>query len=290
MVSLVLVAGQTPIPPRPDGYPSGSPSAPVVLEAFFDLLCPDSKASWPTIQQVIQHYGSENLYFIFHTFPLPYHTFSFIANQGMHVLAHLTNNSNKAVYDFASLMFGQQEMYYNANTMNSSTTDVVNSMATLVASQLKGIITKEQFLAGIADVNINYETRVSWKYACSRGQVTGTPTFLINGVFIDASPAWTLSDWQQVIDPLLQSNGISPYLINKRSPTKKSPSIPSSPHSHPRQDTVLVSHPSPFTNTTCPSGESVCNYAPDKTECCLAGENCIPNVGCRCLHEAAGCR
>ena len=46
-------------------------------------------------------------------------------------------------------------------------------------------------------------TRASWKYGASRG-VTGTPTFLLNGVTVaDATPSWTLDDWTKVIDPLL---------------------------------------------------------------------------------------
>lgn len=33
---------------------------------------------------------------------------------------------------------------------------------------------------------------------------------------------------------------------------------------------------------TCPSGQTECTYLPGKTQCCLAGEMCIANVGCRC--------
>lgn len=36
---------------------------------------------------------------------------------------------------------------------------------------------------------------------------------------------------------------------------------------------------------TCPNNEKQCDYAPGKFECCLPGEGCIPNVGCRCLNE-----
>jgi len=35
------------------------------------------------------------------------------------------------------------------------------------------------------------------------GGVSGTPTFFINGVAIDADPQWSVSDWQSLIDPLL---------------------------------------------------------------------------------------
>jgi hypothetical protein len=33
------------------GYRTGSLSAQVSLESFMDLLCPDSKQSWPVLQQ-----------------------------------------------------------------------------------------------------------------------------------------------------------------------------------------------------------------------------------------------
>ncbi len=38
-------------------------------------------------------------------------------------------------------------------------------------------------------------------------------------------------------------------------------------------------------NSTCPAGEKVCNYLPNKYQCCFSGESCIPNVGCRCFKE-----
>ena len=35
------------------------------------------------------------------------------------------------------------------------------------------------------------------------GGVTGTPTYFLNDVPIAAEQTWTLTDWKQVIDPLL---------------------------------------------------------------------------------------
>ncbi len=46
-------------------------------------------------------------------------------------------------------------------------------------------------------------TRISWKYATTRG-VSGTPTFFVNDINIpDADSTWTLAQWQALIDPLL---------------------------------------------------------------------------------------
>lgn len=76
--------------------------------------------------------------------------------------------------------------------------------------------------------------------------VLGTPTFFINGVTVSVDPTWTLADWKSVIDPILAT-------------TENVSAV---------QD--------------CPSGQTECTYAPHKTQCCLAGERCIQNVGCRC--------
>jgi hypothetical protein len=70
---------------------------------------------------------------------------------------------------------------------------------------------------------------------------------LINGVPVSADDSWSLADWKSVIDPILASN-------------------------------EKVSPP----NDDCPTGEVKCQYLPTKSQCCLAGERCIPNVGCRC--------
>jgi protein-disulfide isomerase len=41
------------------GFGLGGPyTAPIVIDKFADLLCPDCAASWPVTKQVIAHYGS----------------------------------------------------------------------------------------------------------------------------------------------------------------------------------------------------------------------------------------
>lgn len=83
--------------------------------------------------------------------------------------------------------------------------------------------------------------------------VAGTPTFFVNGVFVDAGAMWTLDDWKKVIDSIL-----------------------------------VVSEKRVVPVADCPSGQVQCNYAPHKSQCCLSGERCIPNVGCRCFNLRTG--
>ncbi len=82
---------------------------------------------------------------------------------------------------------------------------------------------------------------------------SGTPTFLINGVATSADASWTLADWKSVIDPILASNEAVSSDIKD-----------------------------------CPAGRVECAYLPHKTQCCLPGERCIPNVGCRCFNLKKG--
>jgi len=198
-------AASMPIPLRPDGYPllsSAPATAPVVLEAFLDMLCPDSAAAWPTMKAVVAAYPSD-VYFLMHTFPLPYHTNGFIAGQGVHVVDHGTMHNLTAVTAYADLLFSVQASFFNAATKDKTITQVIAALADYVDAA--GLLSSADFTQGIADTNINLETRYSWKYGCSRG-MTATASFLLNGVWLPADGSWALADWKAVIDPLVQAN------------------------------------------------------------------------------------
>jgi protein-disulfide isomerase len=258
VVIMSSVMAQAPIPYRPDGYAIGPYTAPVVVDAFVDVLCPDCAAEWPTLMQLTQHYGN-SIQLLAHTFPLPYHTNGFIASQGVHVIARYTNSTAKVV-SYMTNMFKSQSAWWNDPTRNVTINAVIASLSAWVAELNIGV-SAAAFTSGINDDDINEETRVSWKYGCSRG-VLGTPTFLLNGVYIPADSTWTLADWQTVIDPLLTAPPVIP------APATAAWSLDPPP--------------------TCKPGEKLCNYSPNKYECCTPGEGCIPNVGCRC-DRVIGC-
>jgi hypothetical protein len=81
---LVLVLAQScqeqPVPSSPLGYSWGLSTAPILWEAFFDHLCPDSLAAWPLMQQVVKAIP-ETVQVQIHVFPLPYHHSAFYAAQ-----------------------------------------------------------------------------------------------------------------------------------------------------------------------------------------------------------------
>lgn len=251
---LLVTFAQIPIPQRPDGFAMGSFDAPVVLDVHLDLLCPDSKATWPNLLAIKGKYTSK-VTVVHHTFPLPYHRNAFLAGQGAHVLA-----GQKSYVD---LMFANQDSFSTSATMNMSATDVIAAMDKLVSGA--GVAAPGVIAAGLQDATMDENTRISWKYGCSRG-VAGTPWFFINGVPLSADPTWDINAWSQVIDPLLNpSNAAMCRLAKQKRAAKKVPVVQ-------------------FANgvATCPAGDVLCTYMPGKTQCCLAGEMCIPNVGCRC--------
>ncbi|CAF4763535.1 unnamed protein product, partial [Rotaria sp. Silwood2] len=104
-----FISAQVPIPSRPDGYGVGGPAdAHVVVEMFFDPLCPGCKASWPTVLQLIQAYGTR-IHVRIHTFPLPYHTNSFVASQGLHVIANVTTRNLDTIFQYVTRVFENQQ-------------------------------------------------------------------------------------------------------------------------------------------------------------------------------------
>mgnify|MGYP004717508049 CR=1 FL=1 len=74
LIYIGCAKAQVSIPPKPDGfwYHNRAPNPDsVVIEAFFDPLCPDSRDSWKPLKEAIQNYGS-SIALVVHTFPLPY--------------------------------------------------------------------------------------------------------------------------------------------------------------------------------------------------------------------------
>ncbi len=107
------------------------------------------------------------------------------------------NKTASGVFDFATLMFAQQGDFYGADL---NTTWVDGHIADLAASLGYD---RADVLAGLADDNINEDTRISWKYATSRYS-TGTPHYMVNGLPVDDQLGnGQLADWEALIDPLL---------------------------------------------------------------------------------------
>ena len=63
-------------------------------------------------------------------------------------------------------------------------------------------------LEGFTDEVVTMDARYAWKYAASRS-ITGTPQFIVNGVHVPTAPQFSVSDWTNFMNTLLNS----PYPI-----------------------------------------------------------------------------
>jgi len=184
-VAAAAVAAQSvPLPDTSDAFWSaGNADAQVLLEMHADLLCPDCLAAHPVIQQVIAAYTPAQLRTVYHLFPLPYHTWSFTASYGGNVIKSL-NSSSAAAKAWLDWMYaGGQYAFYN-DAVAGLTNDQIEALFASAAYNATGV-NQAAFLAGLQDPNLNEDTRISWKFGCSR-TVTGTPSFFVNGAcFVD---------------------------------------------------------------------------------------------------------
>ncbi|XP_041378443.1 uncharacterized protein LOC121390643 [Gigantopelta aegis] len=199
VLCILTVASYMPIPKREVGfvYRGGSATAPVHLDVYLDLACPDSKDAFPTLVQVADHYGAGVLQLTSHIFPLPYHRTSFNSAKGAHIVNNLADLNT--TYDWIKLVFDNYDSLTTKATFKMSDEQVIDMLAK-IASKLG--ISESKFKKLYSDESVEQNTRVAWKYGCTRG-VSGTPTFMLNDVVVDADPSWTLKQWQKLIDPLL---------------------------------------------------------------------------------------
>ncbi|KAI3472794.1 hypothetical protein Pfo_031031 [Paulownia fortunei] len=189
------IADQSFIPPKQDGFWYGEKRAEedhVLIEAFFDPVCPDSRDSWPLLKKALQQYGSR-VTLVVHTFPLPYHDNAFASSRALHIVNKL---NSLATYDLLEAFFEHQGDIYGKATFNKSRAAVLDQIVKFSAIK-----------SGFTDSKTDHATRVSFKYGCLRG-VYGTPFFFVNGFPLpDAGSPLNYKGWREVIDPLVSKKG-----------------------------------------------------------------------------------
>ncbi|XP_021285361.1 uncharacterized protein LOC110417366 isoform X1 [Herrania umbratica] len=174
----------------------------IMIEAFFDPVCSDSRDAWPPLKQAIQHYGPRVMLTI-HLLPLPYHDYAFATSRALHIV-NLLNPS--ATFRLLESFFKHQERFLTDQTLNMSKVAVVNDIVKFTAESV-GNSYYSAIKSGFNDSKTDLKTRVSFKYSTSRG-VFGTPTFYINGFALpDPGSTRDYKGWRSIIDPLLVAQG-----------------------------------------------------------------------------------
>lgn len=195
-VSALLDDNQQPLL-RPYGFTSGLPSAPIVFEMHADILCSDAKEEWDsTISSLLKSYSSNQVYFIFHPFPLPYHRNAFLATKAGYAVNHVHAGS---FLPWMEAIFAIQDEFLTG-AVNLTESEVVSKLAG-VASQFG--VSSSQFSAAWNNPDIEMQTRAQWKFSTSRG-VFGSPMYFLNGVRI-LSADFRMSDWKNLFSQYLNS-------------------------------------------------------------------------------------
>ncbi|PUZ46551.1 hypothetical protein GQ55_7G087500 [Panicum hallii var. hallii] len=200
---LVGCRAQLPVPARTDGFVyGGKPPAwgeTVVVEAFFDPVCPDSRDAWPALKKAVEHYGSR-VSVVVHLFPLPYHSYAFIACRSIHTVNKL---NPLFVYPLLEKFFKYQEGYYNQPTYTKSRATVVDEITKNLVVSIIGESNLSAYKAGFNDSQSDQAARISFKNGCARG-VAGTPYFFVNGIPIsDSGSPLEYKYWISILDPLV---------------------------------------------------------------------------------------
>ncbi|CAL5029053.1 unnamed protein product [Urochloa decumbens] len=199
----VVCRAQIPIPATTDGFVYGRKpptwGEAVVVEVFNDPICGYCRDAWPVLKKVVDHYGSR-VSLIWHPFPLPYHSYSFIASRSLHTVNRINSSF---VFPLLENFFKYQEDYYNQPTYKKPTAVVVDEITKNLVLPIIGKSNLDAYRAGFNDSRSDQATRISFKYGCARG-VTWTPYFFINGIPIkDSDSPLEYNYWISTLDPLV---------------------------------------------------------------------------------------
>eukprot|EP01101_Sappina_pedata_P005871 TRINITY_DN2792_c0_g1_i1.p1 TRINITY_DN2792_c0_g1~~TRINITY_DN2792_c0_g1_i1.p1 ORF type:complete len:221 (-),score=52.32 TRINITY_DN2792_c0_g1_i1:55-717(-) len=179
----------------------GNPGAPIMLEAFIDFQCPYSRKAWPTLMELFNHYGPQNMYFVTTVFPLPFHHNAFFASQAAIAVVNITQDSSM-FWKYTDKLFIEQENWGDSPTESMTALQVIDMLggyAVECCGVNKSAFNSQMGFTGPQ----NHQARIMWGKACTLG-VYGTPIFRVNNIYVPAAgSAWNVSDWTQLLDPLL---------------------------------------------------------------------------------------
>ncbi|KAK4853328.1 hypothetical protein QYF36_007304 [Acer negundo] len=197
-----IVTAQSLPPAKQDGFFYKNrrvDSDTIVVEAFFDPVCPDSRDAWPPLKRALEHYGSR-VSLLVHLLPLPYHDNAYATSRALHIVNTINPSTTFRLLEW---FFKYQERFYNAPTHNMSRASVVEEIVRFSAEAI-GNSCLSAIESGFNDRETDLLTRVSFTLSTSRG-VFVTPFFFVNGfVLPDAGSPLDYKGWRKIIDPLAQ--------------------------------------------------------------------------------------
>ncbi|XP_065625705.1 uncharacterized protein LOC112000004 [Quercus suber] len=199
---VVNVGAQTLPPARTDGFVYKNHrvnSDTIIIEAFYDPVCPDSRDSRSALNVIIDLLSGN----------CSYHDNAFVASRALHIVNNLNTS---ATFPLLEHFFKYQEKFYNAQTRNLSRAVIVEEIVKF-ATEVVGSSYYSVIKSGFNDTKTDLKTRISFKYSTSRG-VYGTPFFFVNGFLLpDNGSTIDFKGWKSTIDTLIGAQGNKGHLF-----------------------------------------------------------------------------
>eukprot|EP00602_Paraphysomonas_sp_CaronLab_P004168 CAMPEP_0185025050 /NCGR_PEP_ID=MMETSP1103-20130426/8159_1 /TAXON_ID=36769 /ORGANISM="Paraphysomonas bandaiensis, Strain Caron Lab Isolate" /LENGTH=172 /DNA_ID=CAMNT_0027558163 /DNA_START=179 /DNA_END=697 /DNA_ORIENTATION=+ len=159
--------------------------------------------AWPTLNEVVDAY-SNDVFFEYHVFPLPYHQQAFILSKAASTVNYF-GDSASSVFTYMDTTFANQAEIYNSATADMTYTEVVELVKGWATNGTG--VTDEEYAIGM-DSNtdeghdLEMATRYMWKFATLH-HINGTPLYSING--LEVMGLSTFAEWAYTLDPLIEA-------------------------------------------------------------------------------------
>eukprot|EP00698_Gefionella_okellyi_P004609 TRINITY_DN14214_c0_g1_i1.p1 TRINITY_DN14214_c0_g1~~TRINITY_DN14214_c0_g1_i1.p1 ORF type:complete len:190 (+),score=35.18 TRINITY_DN14214_c0_g1_i1:175-744(+) len=186
-----------PYPKRSIGQLLGSATAPIVVEAFLDYLCPFSKKAYPRLKELVEHYQGQVAVRVINWLQ-PWHPQCFVVLRG--AMAALQAGGIDAYWRASDQLFDAYDSFKDEVVATESRVQTEARIAAIVTE--KAGVESAAYAAALKDSNLDMLIKFQQRYG-RQNAIHVSPSFLINGLFCaEASSGWTLTDWKAVLDPL----------------------------------------------------------------------------------------
>jgi protein-disulfide isomerase len=195
-----LPEARPPSPPEPEEDPNrrwaigdgasspvrGPRTAPVTIQVFSDFQCPFCSRAVPTMERVLQTYGSR-VRLIFRHYPLPFHPW---AQEAAELAIEIRRQRGDAgFWQFHDLVFENQRNVMDAPTTREGLLALARQVRGVNIAQCERALDQHTHAAAVqADMDA----------VRSAGAQIGTPSFFINGRLVQG--AQPFESFQRVID------------------------------------------------------------------------------------------
>lgn len=201
MIALLAFLGSAGIP-IPKGYSGihwGPESAPINIELFTDIICPDCATEWPITMKVLEKYSTQvNLQV--HLFELPFHTWAYVISRLCYAMDSIDHKLGQAVIN--GLLGDHDQDQFGTTAMQNTPEKDVTKKALAYAVEKYGV-DATTLQKAFDSTEVIMRTRIDYKYTYIKN-IPGTPTVYINGIQTDLTENSSFDDWCRIIDKLLE--------------------------------------------------------------------------------------